>query len=231
MNPGIADPGRASENTVAKMYQDILNQHNQALSQAQQTQAQNLAQQQTPEQLAALKWANGAPGRASEAAAAQNYQNIHNDMAASRGLAQQSAQESANRQRISNDPAIAAQMNKIQSMPDGMQKYAMLNNYQNQLAQKYPGSFLPTGKTNQQVAKAQSDQGAGVRRAEYMDARRLAEEKYYRDRSEKMRQAQAGPGFSLGNLAQAFNPFKGVTRMVEGQGRPQDYLKLASFFL
>jgi hypothetical protein len=135
------------------------------------------------------------------------------------------------RNRVMNDPVINAEMDRLTLMPDSVKKYALINNYRNQLAQQHPGAYNPTGRTNEQAARAQWNQGSGVRKAEYMEARRLAEEKYYRDRAEKMRQAQAGPGFSLGNLAQAFNPFKGVTRIAEGQGRPQDYLKIASMFL
>jgi hypothetical protein len=71
----------------------------------------------------------------------------------------------------------------------------------------------------------------GVRRAEYMEARRKAEEEYYRQRNAAMARAQAGPGFSLGNLVQAMNPFAGVGRIASGEGKPTDYLKLAKFFL
>ena len=71
---------------------------------------------------------------------------------------------------------------------------------------------------------------AGVRNAQYQDALRVAQAKYYQDRSNAMAAAQ-NKGFSFGNLASALNPFAGVQRMASGSGRPGDYLKLASLFL
>jgi len=125
------------------------------------------------------------------------------------------------------DPAIAAELDRLTLQPDSVKKYAQINNFRNQLAQQIPEAFNPTGKTNQQAAMAQWNQGAGVRNAERMIARRKAEEQYYRERNAAMARAQAGPGFSLGNLAQAINPFKGVTAIVEGKGSPKDYLDVA----
>lgn len=171
-----------------------------------------------------------APGRASEAAQAQMYQSILKDHADALKRAQPGYQEATVAQQLANDPTIADKINTLELHTGSPQGQAQLNAYRNQLAQQYPGAYMPTGKTNTQAAQAQLAQGSGVRRAQYMDARRQAEAKYYQDRSNAMAAAQ-NQGFSLGGLAQAFNPFAGVGRIAGGQGRPGDYLKYGLMFL
>jgi hypothetical protein len=162
---------------------------------------QNIAQQQLRDSLAR----QGVPGFQSTADASASWQARQDDINARRGYTPEQV------------AALKAQGLEKETVGHGMYNPAAL-------AQLNP--YDPKTQYIRSLANTK-----GVRNAEYMEARRKAEEQYYQERSRRMAQAQSGPGFSLGGLAQAFNPFKGVTRIAEGEGRPQDYLKLATFFL
>ena len=170
------------------------------------------------------------PGEISRQQTLANQNEILRQHEEQLGLSQKSTQEAARRQQISNDPAIVAQMDKIQSMPENTQKYVYLNNYKNQLAKQYPGVFLPTGQTQADVVAARAANSAGVRAAQAADARRVAEAKYYQDRSNAMA-AHQNQGFNLGNMLSAMNPLNTFNRVGSGQGGVGDYMKLAKYGL